>query len=322
MLNEPHVLPRLSQSRFLDCFEHISSGIIIFDKHFKYIWANQNFREMMGYPENYFQDEMTIDHFISYDCNRGLYGKARPEMVVAELKAEIAATSTSSIEIAIPDGPIVQLDRRTASDGSIIYECSNVTHLRSETERNAQDTAIIQQLSDGIVVATLDYRLIYFNSAYLKLFSFGRKEPNAMFLPPHGMAADMGYEAFTQAMDSAIADHGRYECELRIKNKDDVETIIQGTCLPRRDIAGHHIGYIGLYRDVTKSAHDRARLERQDRVISQLNDSVVLADHNGKITDCNPATVDIFGYELEELKGKTVEAGMVNSICATKMGIW
>lgn len=58
-------------------------------------------------------------------------------------------------------------------------------------------------------------------------------------------------------------------------------------------------------RDVTEQREYERELRREALIFENINDSVILTDLAGKIIDINPATVRLFGYEREELIGKT-----------------
>ncbi|MCI0711380.1 MAG: PAS domain S-box protein [Chloroflexi bacterium] len=58
-------------------------------------------------------------------------------------------------------------------------------------------------------------------------------------------------------------------------------------------------------RDVTEQREYERELRREALIFENISDSVILTDLSGKIIDINPATVRLFGYEREELIGKT-----------------
>ncbi|GER01505.1 hypothetical protein JCM17845_21280 [Iodidimonas gelatinilytica] len=295
---------RATSEQLTNYFELVSHGMCIFDSSLRFLWANRQFRDLMEYPASLCKPGTSIDAFVAFDCRRGLYGSADPAGIASELKIELSALYSSRVEIQLPNDQIIAIDRRRADDGAFVFVCTNITSTKRNAERSNQDSTIIRHLADAVVLTDLQYRIIFKNPAYLKLFGVILEEKKPHYLPPHDMTAHISYEHFIEDMEHAISTLGRYEFELILPLRNGDQKTIHGTLMPRRDRSANHVGYIGLYHDATHHAKDRHRLDRQDRVIAQLTDSVVVADHAGRVLDCNPATAKIFGYSFDELKGK------------------
>ncbi len=59
-------------------------------------------------------------------------------------------------------------------------------------------------------------------------------------------------------------------------------------------------------RDITRYKETERELKQQALTFDTISDSIILAGLDWKITDCNPATVQILGYTKEELVGQPV----------------
>jgi PAS domain S-box-containing protein len=106
--------------------------------------------------------------------------------------------------------------------------------------------------------------------------------------------------------DTAIA-HARsgsdqmYELTAQKRNGDRFIIEVRGRLVQRESGS---IRVVAV-RDVTEQRAYERELQREALIFENINDSVILTDLDGLIIDVNPATVRLFGYDREELVGKT-----------------
>lgn len=296
----------LSDTRLNSYLDFLNQGVGIFDSDLRLITANKAFSELMGYPSPLCEPGTPLINFITFDCERGLYGNASPDVVLEDFRSEIAAVPMTSFELRLPNGRILEFSRRRANDGAIICVFTNVTSARRAAELFERDSAVIHQLPDGVAVTDLDRRIISANPAFSRLFDIDPYDTRTRVLPPEGFFSENETELFFQAMDREITGRGRFDFELDIVLPIGNSRSFQGSILPRRDGSSNVVGFIALYRDVTARMRDQQRLRRQDLVIGQLSDSVIVTDPQGLIIDANPATERVFGYDIAEMIGENI----------------
>ncbi|MFW5767838.1 MAG: PAS domain-containing protein, partial [Bacteroidota bacterium] len=54
--------------------------------------------------------------------------------------------------------------------------------------------------------------------------------------------------------------------------------------------------------NISHAAYDNSAI-----LYNSIRDAVLIVDKNRRITDCNPAFSQLFGYSLDEIQGKTTE---------------
>jgi len=88
------------------------------------------------------------------------------------------------------------------------------------------------------------------------------------------------------------------------------------TKVPWYDEEGKIIGTMGITRDITeRKKEEEALLKSQQEFVSLFNSSpeaLVYLDEKGNIIDINPRFAELFGYTLEEIKGRNINNGMIH----------
>ncbi|MBU1291863.1 PAS domain-containing protein, partial [bacterium] len=89
------------------------------------------------------------------------------------------------------------------------------------------------------------------------------------------------------------------------------------TKVPWYDKEGKIIGTIGISRDITdrKKAEEALRKSQQEFVslFKSSPEALVYLDEKGNVLDINPRFTELFGYPLDEIKGRNINDGMIHS---------
>lgn len=79
--------------------------------------------------------------------------------------------------------------------------------------------------------------------------------------------------------------------------------------VPLRNERDEITALLGMTRDVTerKQAEEAARQseQRYSQLFNSIRDAILVTDKDRAIIDCNPAFTSLFGYRLDEIKGRT-----------------
>jgi PAS domain S-box-containing protein len=111
-------------------------------------------------------------------------------------------------------------------------------------------------------------------------------------------------EVFTQS----IASGDSFEMELRARRFDGVYRWFQSRGLPLRDADGHIVRWYNLLIDIDERKRAEQELRRSEARKAAILDSalecIVTIDHEGCITEFNPAAERTFGYRRDEVLGQ------------------
>ncbi len=92
------------------------------------------------------------------------------------------------------------------------------------------------------------------------------------------------------------------------RHKDGHEVIMETSGVPRFDAAGGFAGYHGINRDISQRIADERALkssqERYFHATNSIRDAFILLDHQGLVTEWNPAAERIFGFARAEILGR------------------
>lgn len=72
---------------------------------------------------------------------------------------------------------------------------------------------------------------------------------------------------------------------------------------PLIDPAGSLSGAVAIFSDITDRKGNEERIAYQAMLLREVNDAIIAADRNGKITSWNPAAERLYGWNAEEVVG-------------------
>jgi PAS domain S-box-containing protein len=123
-----------------------------------------------------------------------------------------------------------------------------------------------------------------------------------------GMVHPQDLPSVAQRFTESIASGDAFEIELRARRFDGVYRWFQSRGLPLRDTAGHIVRWYNLLIDIDerkRTEHELRRSEsRKTAILDSALDCIVSIDHEGRITEFNPAAERTFGYRQDEVVGQ------------------
>jgi PAS domain S-box-containing protein len=111
-------------------------------------------------------------------------------------------------------------------------------------------------------------------------------------------------EVFTRSIVSGEP----FEFEVRARRFDGVYRWFQSRGLPLRDTKGHIVRWYNLLIDIDERKRAEQELRRSEArkaaILDSALDCIVTIDHEGCITEFNPAAEHTFGYRRDEVVGR------------------
>ncbi|MFO8058613.1 MAG: PAS domain S-box protein, partial [bacterium] len=111
-----------------------------------------------------------------------------------------------------------------------------------------------------------------------------------------------------EAVQKGVRRDRPYQIEYRIRTKAGEELWVweQGQAVSRTSENEEILE--GIIVDISEQKHAEAVLKQSEKRYRELSesirDAILVADPDRNITDCNPAFSELFGYSLDEIKGK------------------
>ncbi|MCJ7789064.1 MAG: PAS domain-containing protein, partial [Candidatus Atribacteria bacterium] len=174
---------------------------------------------------------------------------------------------------------------------------------------------------EALVYEDLDGTILNVNPRFTELFGYTLKEIK-------GRNID---EGMIHSPDK-IEEGKKLTRSLEYSNYETIRKKKDGTLFPVLIslspviIEEKHQGAIALYQDITerKKAED-ALLKSQQEFVSLFNSSpeaMVYVDDKNNIIDINPRFTELFGYNLNEVKGRNLDNGMIHPPEKMEEGKW
>jgi PAS domain S-box-containing protein len=193
------------------------------------------------------------------------------------------------------------------ASGKVIM-CLEIGHEvteRKKTEEKRQ--AILQTALDGFWICDLQGRFLEVNDSYCTMIGYTREELLKMAIKD--IEAIEKLEETTQRIKKIIEQGSdRFETQHKCKDGRIIDIEIR--------VKYHNIDEGQLFvfvRDITEQNKAEEQLRLLSSVTQQVSDAIMITDSKFKITYSNQAAQDMFGYTIDEIKGKDLASFHITS---------
>jgi PAS domain S-box-containing protein len=201
------------------------------------------------------------------------------------------------------------VNNKTVGFQAVIVDVSE----RKEIERNLLQTnkkleMLFETAMEGISIVDEKENITFVNKAFADML--GYKEEYLIGSNLRKLVDEKNFkeiERQTEARKKGII--SRYE--LIMHRKNGKPCIVQVSASPLCNETGSFAGTMAIVMDITeRKKTEKALLENQqrfERLFKSNPDASVYADVNDRFLDANSRFVELFGYDLEEAKGKALD---------------
>jgi len=193
-----------------------------------------------------------------------------------------------------------------------------IERIKSEEElRQSQQefSDLFNNSPEALVYLEDNHNIIKINPRFTELFGYTMEEVKGRNLND-GMIHPADKLEEGNKLDQTALFKGYVNYESIRKKKD-------GTLFPV-SLSGSNIiidaqrkGIIGSYLDITERKKTEKALEESQKMFSSLFESspeaLVYTDDNSNVININPRFTEIFGYTLEDIKGRNIDDGMIHT---------
>jgi diguanylate cyclase (GGDEF)-like protein/PAS domain S-box-containing protein len=158
--------------------------------------------------------------------------------------------------------------------------------------------AALERAGDAVVIVDSDLRVSHFNAAAELIWDLPRAQIIGRDVSVLGLDDLQQYQVATPATATSSS-------EIRIQ-RNDGRRVRAALSVSRVEIDGRS-NYMVLVRDISAEVERRERLALLTMVADKTNRAVIVADHNMNVVYANAAFAGMFGYSVEEAKGRNAE---------------
>lgn len=164
--------------------------------------------------------------------------------------------------------------------------------------------AALERANDAVVIVDRDLHVSYFNAAAELIWGLDRGDVLGRHVSCLGLKDLLQHDVAAPASGrtsggDAIQEH---RSEIKIERKDG-SRIRAALSLSRIEVGGQGCT-IAFVRDITAEVERRERLALLTLVADRTNRAVVVTDHDLRIVYTNAAFTGLFGYSIEEARGR------------------
>ena len=183
-------------------------------------------------------------------------------------------------------------------------------HKRSE-ERLRFLSSIVDNTTESILVTDGDFSISYMNRAFSGLFGYELDDLKGKM--PDILNAEPTAPEIQERIYRTVASGEACEGENLSRRKDGSTFYCEYRVGPLKDVQGNIYSYLGIQRDVSERVKAEKEFARSkellEKTFESLENALFLLDEKAPpvILDCNSAAMEIFGYEKQEMLGRTTE---------------
>jgi len=170
---------------------------------------------------------------------------------------------------------------------------------------------IISTMTDSLILLDREGNIASVNKAALDLSGYEKEELTGK--PIELLFRENNFK--TTLLDKALKKEAirNYELDFNTKTGDNIAVIFSSSTM--LDRAGGIIGIVCIIQDNTQRKQAEETLKKSQQEFTSLFQSnpeaTIYLDKDGNILNINNRFIELFGYTLEEIKGKNIDSGLV-----------
>ncbi|WP_407311220.1 PAS domain S-box protein [Desulfosporosinus sp. SB140] len=292
---------QLRSTYFDEIFKNSQDGILIMDHEGKIIKTNKSFQRIFQYKASEIIGLNIGNILIDPDNQESskMYYKIMQGNTVTTETSRLRKDG-STIDVKILAFPIKLENNKTgicAIYKDIAYEKSSMKALELQ---KIYFRKLFENSPEAICILDTEDKFIDVNAAFEKVFGYSKDELLNCSINDKIVSPELIIEA-TELSENVIKGNiVEYET-LRTRNDGSfVNVHILGYPLIFED---KRIGVFGIYKDITEQKRAEEALKASELTFRTLfegsSDAILILDDN-KFVDCNPATMELLGYDSKE----------------------
>jgi diguanylate cyclase (GGDEF)-like protein/PAS domain S-box-containing protein len=159
----------------------------------------------------------------------------------------------------------------------------------------------IENSDNGIVITDKDRHIQYVNEAF-ELHT-GYMKDEVLGENPNILKSDLLNDNFYKEMNETLDRGEKWQGELINRRKDGTLLYEKSSIVPIF-LEGELVEYLAIKLDITDYKEQQQKLQQSVAVYETIGDGIMITDSEQKILSINPAFIQMFGYEEEELIGQ------------------
>ncbi len=156
----------------VESIAHLGQGVSIFDEDLNLIAFNENFFELLEFPESLGTPGTSLAEFFRINAERGEYGPGNVEEQIRERMILARRFEPHLMERTRPNGVVIEVHGIPLPQGGIVTTYTDITARkkveRAFEEKERQLRTALNNMTDGIFALDKDLKFTLFNNRYFE----------------------------------------------------------------------------------------------------------------------------------------------------------
>jgi PAS domain S-box-containing protein len=311
---------RASEARYRTLFEHAPDGIVVVDAEGNYLDGNQSICRMLGY---------TREEFVQLNASDVVAQEEFPHIGAALDVIKTKADYQREWKFRRKDGSVFSVDTIATAmpGGNLLAMIRDITERkRAEEALRASETrlqAVTENLSEGLIVSSLDGRLLHWNRAGLEMHGFRTLAEGLRKLPEFADTfavelLDGTSVPFEQwPLQRVLSGEVLRDFEVRLRRFDrDWERVFNFSGQIVHDATGQPLAYLAI-NDITARRRTEAALREKEEqlhatdrrlaeIVQGMTEACFALDAQWRFTFVNDRGETLLKQRREEMLGRSI----------------
>jgi PAS domain S-box-containing protein len=312
---------RRSNEVLRSVLDNLPCALSVFDADLNLLAYNQQFRQLLEFPDSLFEPEtrglpVRFEDIIRFNARRGEYGPTSDvEAMVEDIIARARGPELHQFERVRPNGAALEVRGAPMPGGGFVttyVDISERKRLEAERQRSAELMQVmLENLPCGLTMFDAQMRLTLHNTRYAQMYELDEAffaeqsvtvEKVALMMQRRG---EYGEISTAQALEAAFE---RARDAMRAPHFWERERP-GGLVLEMRSAPLAGGGFVTTYTDVSEQRRAAAELSRTLAVLKAVLEAaskvaIIATDHEGIINVFNRGAELMLGYPAAEMVGQ------------------
>jgi PAS domain S-box-containing protein len=317
-----------SEAQFRSLVESSAFGIVTTDFRGRFTFVNEALCKMIGYSEK----ELIGKYFASFlhphgkqgilkiFLNAWKYPSRKPSLEFRAVhKKGHAVHMFSTPTLYRRNGKIVGFN-------AIIADITERKQMEESLRRSEdQYRGIVELAPDGVITVDMNGVITSVNAAFSRFSGYSKDEVIGKHFAELGALRANNIPEYQNLFDLTITGSPLPPTEFIYVCKDGTERWGEAR-IGFMESGGKRVGLQGILRDITeRKKTEQKSLENQqkfERLFMGIPEAAVFWDPDFRVIDINPRFTELFGYSLDEIRGRSSASFLVPKDMIRESNIW
>jgi PAS domain S-box-containing protein len=180
----------------------------------------------------------------------------------------------------------------------------DITDRIKAEQRNRIMSQLLLSLNDAVVLTDENGNILEVNDAFCRITGYSKDE--VIGKNPRILKSGLHDANFYKEMWNSILTKGYWKGEIINKKKNGEFYFALLSISSIKDEVHGLTYYLGIQSDITERKKAEEQIRYQANLLENVNDAIIAADLNYRITSWNKAAEKMYGYKAEEVIGKEI----------------